>query len=206
VLFAPWLLVTEHRRATVAFAVTFVIALAAPMALYGFGGNIALLRDWWQTVTTTTAPNLLGTDNISFMSMWAKWIGPSRVANALAALTGAACLGLIADAWRRRANVSEPAYLEAAALLVLVPVLSPQGWDYVLLLATPAVVLLLDRLPELSRTWRIATWTAMATSGLVIFDVVGKTLYRGFMALNVVSLCAIAFVVLLGHLRRERLA
>lgn len=206
VLFAPWVLASEDRRAAVAFAITGMLAILTPATLYGFGGNAALLREWWHTVTSTTAPNLLDTDNISFAAMWAKWIGPGRTAAVLATLTGLASVGLVADAWRRRAHVDEPAYLEVAALLVLIPLLSPQGWDYVLLLSTPAVVLLIDRLPELPRPARAAVWTMLGVVGLTVFDVMGKAAYREFMALSIVSLCALGFVVALTYLRRARLA
>ena len=206
ILFAPWLLVSEDRRATVAFAITFVVALLAPTALYGFRGNIALLLDWWRTVTATTAPNLMIPDNVSFASVWARWIGPGRAASVLATLTGVISLAIVADAWRRRKSVQEPAYLETAALLVLIPLLSPQGWDYVLLLSTPAVALLLDRLPEMSRPWRIATWTALGLMGLVVYDLVGRTIYLHFMRASIVTLCAMTIVVALAHLRRQQLA
>lgn len=206
VLFAPWVLVSEDRRATLTFAIAGMIAILAPAALYGFGGNAALLRDWWQTVTSTTAPNLLDADNISFAAMWAKWLGPGRGASVLATLTGLASLGLVVEAWRRRADVDEPDCLETAALLLLIPLLSPQGWDYVLLLATPAVMLLLDRLPELVRGWRIAIWASFAIMGLTIFDLLGKRLYAEFMNLSIVTLCALGLLAALAHLRRAKLA
>lgn len=206
ILFAPWLLVSEDRRATIAFAITFVVALLAPMAFYGFGGNIALLVDWWRTVTSTTAPNLMSSDNVSFASMWARWIGPGRPATVLAALTAVIGLGLVAGAWWRRKDVREPAYLEAAALLVLIPLLSPQGWDYVLLLSTPAIALLFDRMPELPRAWRVAVWTAVGLMGLVVFDLVGRAAYQRFMRMSVVSVCALTIVVMLAELRRQKLA
>lgn len=206
VLFAPWLLFSEDRRTLTAFTIAFAIAIVAPALVYGFGGNAAELRGWWQTVTSTTAPNLLGTDNVSFASMWAKWIGPGKPATVLAALSGIASLGLVANAWRTRKEVSEPAYLEAAALLILVPLLSPQGWDYVLLLATPAVALLIDRAPELSPGWRAAVWSTLIVTGFMIFDLVGRRIYREFMELSVMTLVAVGFVILLGQLRRQRLA
>jgi len=205
-LFAPWLLASEDRRAVYAFAITSVVVLLAPATLYGLSGNLTLLGDWWHTVSASTAPNLLGDDNISLASMWAKWIGPGRGASLLAGLTAILCLTAIAEAWWHREKINEPAYLEVAALLVLVPVLSPQGWDYVLLLAAPAVILLLDRMPELPRPWQITAWTVFAIMGFFIFDVVGKAIYHRFMALSIISLCAITMVVLLNHVRRLRLA
>jgi len=38
--------------------------------------------------------------------------------------------------------------------MLLIPLVSPQGWDYVLLLATPAVVCLVDRWGELTKWWQ----------------------------------------------------
>lgn len=206
VLFAPWLVLTQGRRAALGFGVTFLIALLAPSLLYGVGGNITLLGDWWRTVTATTAPNLLGNDNISFAAMWAKWIGPGMAARMLAGLTGLACLALVADAWRRRDGINEPEYLEAAALLLLVPLLSPQGWDYVLLLGTPAVALLIDRAPEVPKEQRWATWIFLGIMGLISFDLIGRQAYGTFMRWSLVSVCAIATLVALGQLRRARIA
>jgi hypothetical protein len=76
----------------------------------------------------------------------------------------------------------------------------------VLLLATPAVALLIDRMPELSPRWRIATWSLLAIIGLMIFDLVGKRMYSRFMALSIVTLCAVGLVVVLAQLRRLKLA
>jgi hypothetical protein len=212
VLFAPWLVVADrssNRRAIVAFATVFFLTLIAPAAVYGFKGNFQLLADWWRTVSDTTAPNLTGTDNISFAAMWAKWIGAGSAARILAGLSGAAGLLVVIDAWVRRdlsENAADPLYLEAAALLVLVPLLSPQGWDYVLLLSTPALALIFDRMPELSRAWKIGAWTVIAVLGLAIFDVVGRAVYTRVMAWSVITLCAVGVLVCLSKLRRLKLA
>lgn len=202
-LFGPWLLVTEGRRATLAFAATGVLALAAPVVIYGWGGNLHLLLDWWRTVTASTAPNLTGADNISFAALGAKWLGGGLSARLLAGVLSAAGLGVIIDAWSRRTAVDEPAYLEAASLLVLVPLLSPQGWDYVLLLATPAAALILDRLPELSTRWRLATWTILLVQGAVIFDLVGREAYAVYMRSSVVTITGLMMIVVLNKLRRN---
>ena len=61
----------------------------------------------------------------------------------------------------RRRQVAEPNYLEAAYFFVLIPLLSPQGWDYVLLIGLPAYMCLVDRWRDLSPGWR-----AVALDGL----------------------------------------
>jgi hypothetical protein len=205
-LFLPWLFFTADRRATIACACAIVAALIAPAAIYGFGGNFALLADWWRTVDATTAPNLLGNDNVSFAAMWAKWIGVGTAARVLAAATAVAAVALVADAGRRRKTEHEPAYLEAAALLLLIPLLSPQGWDYVLLLATPAVALLIDRLPEMPRGWQVQIYAALGVMGFVSFDLLGRERYGRFMGFSAITICAIAVLYALTELRRRDLA
>ncbi len=211
-LFAPWLVVSDrspNRRAIVAFATVFFVALIAPAAVYGFKGNFQLLADWWRTVTDTTAPNLTGTDNVSFAAAWAKWIGAGSAARLLAGLTSAAALGLVIDAGLHRSTDDtgvDAIYLEGAMLLVLIPLLSPQGWDYVLLLATPALALIFDRMPELPRAWKVAAWTVIGVIGFAIFDLVGRTVYARFMSWSVITLCAAGVLICLGKLRRLQLA
>ena len=90
--------------------------------------------------------------------------------------------------------------------MMLVPLLSPQGWDYVLLLATPAAVCLVDRFGEMPRTWRIITAVAFAFMSFTIFDLLGRALYARMMVLSVVSVAAIVLVGCLIAVRRRGLA
>ena len=52
-----------------------------------------------------------------------------------ATLPGSLLLGLVAFVRRVRRASTAPDYLEVALLMLLIPLFSPQGWDYVLLLA-----------------------------------------------------------------------
>ena len=61
--------------------------LLLPAVVYGWIGNLDLLRGWLRTVTDSTAPNLLGNDNVSIASMWAKWLGPGPLATVLTLVT-----------------------------------------------------------------------------------------------------------------------
>jgi Glycosyltransferase family 87 len=180
--------------------------LVLPALAYGWSGNVQLLVDWARTVTGTTESNLLGADNVSFAAMWAKWIGVGPAATALATTTVGAALGLVAVVWLKRRRVGSPEYLEVALLMLLIPLLSPQGWDYVLLLATPAVVCLLDRWSEAPRGWRILTGASLALMGLTVFDLMGRALYGRFMAMSIVTVAAIGAAAALGYLRRRELA
>jgi hypothetical protein len=145
---------------------------------------------------------------VSIFAMWAKWLQPGSVATALAWATLLAIAALAVVVWRRRqqSKSSSPEYLECALLMLLIPLISPQGWDYVLLLATPAVICLVDRWRGLTSGWRWGVGIALAIMGLTMFDVMGRELYGRFMALSVVTVCALAVGAGLVHLRWRQLA
>ncbi len=171
----PWLIVTQGWRSGMTTLGVVSIGLFLPAIVYGWSANLQLLAGWLRAVTDSTAPLLLNNDNVSVAAMWTKWLGPGPPAAGLAWATVAGIVVLvIAALWRRRA-VPSPEYLECALLMLLVPLLSPQGWDYVLLLATPAVVCIVDRWHELTATWRWGLALALATMGLTLFDIMGRT-------------------------------
>lgn len=202
----PWLLVAQGWPAATTAVGIVALGLLLPAVIYGWNGNMDLLRGWLQTVSDSTGPNLLGNDNVSIAAMWAKWLGPGSLASGLAWLTIAGTLLLVVVAWRHRRLVSAPEYLEYALLMLLIPLISPQGWDYVLLLATPAVVCLVDRWREFTRLWQWGLGVALALMCLTMFDIMGRALYGRFMALAVVSVCALAVATGLVHARRRGLA
>ena len=75
-IFLPWLATRRNRTAFVAMVAGLLILLLLPAARYGWDGNLRLLGDWWQTVTSTTAPNLTNPDNVSLSAMFTRWLGP----------------------------------------------------------------------------------------------------------------------------------
>ncbi len=202
----PWLYWSAGPRAMAAAGGVLGVGLLVPAVVYGWQGNLDLLAAWWRTVSDSTAPNLLGSDNVSLAATWAKWLGPGALASALAAASALALLGVVGlmMAWRRR--VQEPAYLECAALLLLVPLVSPQGWDYVLLLGTPAVVCLVDRFTVMSLPWRVVTASALGVMSFTLFDVMGREMYARAMSVNVVAVAAVVLVLCLAEVRRRGVA
>ena len=128
-------------------------------------------------------------------------IGLGAAATTLTAVTIAAVIGLAAAIWLRRNTVPRPEYLEYALLMLLIPLVSPQGWDYVLLLGTPAVICVLDRWSALPRTWQMLALVSLATMGLTFFDLMGRALYGRFMALSLVTVAALALAATLARLR-----
>lgn len=201
VLLAPWLAAAVGASALVAFGAAIVAGLALPVMVYRWNGNLTLLSDWFRIVTETTAPNLLLPENVSFVSVWAKWIGPGTLATALAVASSVATLGIAGLTLIARRAARSPGYLEFALLLLVIPLLSPQGWDYMLLLGTPAVVCLLDRWRDLGRPWQAMAGAAFVVIGLPMREVLGLTMTRQMMNSGMVTVAALVLVAGLLRLR-----
>jgi hypothetical protein len=206
ILFVPYLVARRRWRACAGFAIVLVIAVLLPALRYGFGDNVALLGGWWSTVTTSTPPNLGVSDNISIAAMYAKWFGVGPLANWLALATAGLLVAACAWVLRVAPETPFPQYLDAALLLTLIPLLSPQGWDYVLLLATPAVMLVVNNLGGFSRPVRWLAIACLMIAGLTLWDIVGRRAYTLFMVSSIVTFCYLFQIVLLLRLRRTQAA
>jgi alpha-1,2-mannosyltransferase len=206
VIFAPWLATRRNRAALGVFVAALVVFLLLPAVRYGWQGNLALLGEWWRTVTVTTAPNLVNPDNVSLSALFAKWLGPQSAAPVLAALASAVLLLIAAVAVASRGALKTPDTLEASLLLLLIPLLSPQGWDYVFLIATPAVMLLVNYSEALPSGVRTAALAAIAIVALIVYDLVGREFYTAFMQLSIVTICMVVEFAAVATLRFRRVA
>ena len=70
-----------------------------------------------------------------------------------------------------------------------------------LLVSTPAVMLLIDRSGGFGRAARWLLVACLALAGLTLWDVLGRELYRAFMMSRIVTLCALFELGLVLHLR-----
>jgi len=202
----PWLAWTVGARSVFVFGAVAAVGLLLPAVSYGWHGNLTLLSEWYRTIAGSTAANLLGADNISFASMWAKWLGPGPVASRLA--LGSTLLAFAGGAavMALRKRVAEPNYLEGAYFMFLVALLSPQGWDYVLLIGLPAYVCLVDRWNVLSPSWRAVAATGIFLTSFTVFDLLGRPLYMLLMQWSAVSVGAVLIAATLIRLRWRAIA
>ncbi len=206
VLFVPWLAARRQVPSIVTALAGFAAVLLLPALVYGWDGNIEQHRQWWRMVTETTAPNLLVHDNVSLAAMYFRWVGPG-VLSARLALGTAIVLLLVAGAvFLYRRGVRFPEGVEGSVLLTLMPLLSPQGWDYVFLIATPAIIFLANYLDLLPRPMRMLTIVAVATIAFSLFDIMGRAAYNVFMQLSIISLCFFVVVAALATLRLRKIA
>jgi hypothetical protein len=202
----PWLLWVAGPGAIAAFAGVMVVGLIVPAAVYGWAGNLDLLMAWYRAVTGTTEPLLTFHENISFASMWAKWLRPHGTSPLLTVATSAIAIALVGSVVLNRRRVATPDCLEYGLLALLVPLLSPQGWDYVLLLVLPGYLCLVDRWGETPWPWRTAMIGGLAVTSFATYDFMGPPLYMFVFNNALPTVGAAVLLVCLVRLRWRALA
>jgi hypothetical protein len=206
VLLVPYLAARRRIGSLAGIAIGLGAALILPALVYGFGGNLRLLGEWWRTVTETTAPNLMDFNNVSAASVFARWLGPGPTAQVLAMAMVIVLLIVAAAVFAMRARVSVPEPLEVGLLMTMMPLISPQGWDYVFLLSTLAVMALVNYSDRLPRYVRPAVIGALLIVAFSIFDLMGRPAYQRFMRLSIITICYLVIIGGLVALRVRRVA
>jgi hypothetical protein len=201
----PWIAARRKPPAIITAAAGIATAVVLPAVIYGVAGTVDLYTGWWTTVSSTTAYTVALPENISVPSMFVKWFGPG-VPSWLAVATSAALLLVAVLMFRARAGVTRPDGLEGALLLTLTPLLSPQGWDYVLVVSTLAIVYLANYFDRLPRGLQPLTALSLAVIGLTLFDVLGRTLLNRLLHLSAITLAFFVVVAALYALRARCVA
>jgi glycosyl transferase family 87 len=202
----PWIAARRRAPSVIAASAGVVLAAILPAAVYGVDGTVRLYQEWWTTVTETTAGTLTHSDNVSLAAMYTKWFGFGNAATVLAGLSAVALLAIAAVVFARRRGLPSPDGLEAGLLLTLTPLLSPQGWDYVVLVSTPAIAYVANYLSDLPRSLQPIVVLAVAVIGLTLFDLLGRRLHYALMDLSVITLAFLVVIASLAALRLHRIA
>ena len=102
--------------------------------------------------------------------------------------------------------MARPDGLEAALLIAITPLISPQGWDYVVILATPAIAYIVNDFDRLPRLFRALTIVAIAAIGLTLYDLLGRQLLYALLNLAVITIGMTVLIAALLSLRMRKLA
>ncbi|HZT77561.1 MAG TPA: glycosyltransferase family 87 protein [Vicinamibacterales bacterium] len=205
-ILTPWLLVRGRFRAIAAAIGGGVAAFLLLAAVYGPRAAVALHVAWWRTVRDTTVGTLMHPENVSLAGMYGKWFGATPTAAWLTAATALALLLAAAIVMFARRGVAQPDGLELGLLIALTPLLSPQGWDYVLVVFTPAVAYVVNYADALPRPVRWLTALGIAAVGLTLYDLLGRRLFYLLIMNSVTTLGALVIVGSLVLLRLRKAA
>jgi hypothetical protein len=206
VLFVPYLVARRRLASILSALAALAVALILPAAIYGWDGNVKLLEDWWRTVTTSTTPLLADRNNVSALSVFTRLLGPDSPAAMLAMATVAALLATAAVVFFMRGRMASPEGLEVGILLTMIPIISPQGWDYVFLISAPGVMYLVNYHTKLPPVIRALVIAALLVAGFSIFDVIGRTALTFVMTWSIITLCYVVQIGGMAALRVRRVA
>jgi hypothetical protein len=196
-IFLPYYVVRLRFAALGAGLAVLAGAFLLPGAFYGLDRNVEIHREWFRTLSQSTPGQLVSADNVSLAAFAAKWSLLPEVAFVLVL-----CLGfwmLLILRWGR--DLRNPAVLEVGALLVLIPLVSPLGWDYQFLTSALALTILARHWRDFPRPARVVLAANLVVVGLSLYDIMGRAAYAKFMEYSILTLC---FLLLLGYLTALR--
>ena len=89
---------------------------------------------------------------------------------------------------------------------LLVPLMSPQGWDYVVILATMAMAYVVNDMDRLPRALQALTVVSIAAIGLSLYDLLGRTFLYALLNLSIITVGVVILISALAFLRIRKLA
>jgi alpha-1,2-mannosyltransferase len=200
-IFLPYFIIKRKGRLLAAAALTLVLTLVLPAGFYGIRGGLTVVGEWGTTLSQSTPPLFASQDNVSLMGFFTKWTGNLPLAYAMASLVIALLAVLTLVLILRGKRLSRPGFLEGALLLLLIPLVSPLGWDYTFLSSYPAVVLILAKWKTFSPRARIFLAGNFAIIGLSLYDLLGRKIYARFMSWSVLTVSFLVVAVAVAALR-----
>jgi len=196
-IFFPYFLVKKKWRAFLSGLGFLLVVLLAPSFFYGLRGNIDILRDWISTISRSTPALFTSQDNISIMAFFMKWTGNQDLSYLLSGLIIVLLAFLVLIVILRGKEIAQAHILECSVLLILIPLVSPLGWDYTLLMSVLGIMIIIQNFFQYSKFWRGFLVVDFFIISFSLYDILGKELYSAFMSWSVIT---VNFLILIGYL------
>jgi len=196
-IFLPYFILRKKVISLVSGLVFICLCLAAPALYYGWNGNLEVLREWLVTLFQSTPRLLSSQDNISLFAFFAKWTQNAEWAIYPTLITILGLAILVFFVIKNRSHVSHPTPLESSLLLMCIPLVSPLGWDYTLLMALPGLMIIIHFFSSFPKTKKVVLVINLFIIFFSLYDILGRELYASFMSLSVIT---INFLILVSYL------
>ncbi len=204
-IFLPYFLLKKKWKSLVAGLSFLALTLWITSFFYGFQGFIAVLKDWGTTLSRSTPGLFSSQDNISFAGLFMKWTGDRDLSLILAGVAVFLLAILMLVLVLRGRGVERAPVLECSILLILIPLVSPLGWDYTLLISVLGVMIVLQNLFEFTKLWRSVLILNFCVIAFSLFDILGRELYAQFMSLSVITINFLPLIASLSYLRFRKI-
>ncbi len=205
IIFFPYFIVKKKWRVLLGGFVVVFFAFLAPSIYYGFDGNLTVHREWYSTLSHSTPALLATPDNTSLVGFFMKWAGDQTLSLILAG-TAAGLLGLLVlFLIFRGGKLTRPEVLECGVLLICIPLVSPLGWDYTLLMSALGVTILVNNFSHFPKGWQILLLLNAIIIAFFSYDILGRELYGTFMRLSITTLNFLLVIGYLSYLRVKKI-
>jgi len=204
-IFFPYFIIKKKWNALVGGFLFIFLALLTPSLFYGFRGNLIVFQEWYSTLSQSTPSQLATLDNISLIGFFMKWTGNQTLSLALSgiAVGGLGLLVLVLIIMGKK--VCRPEVLESAVLLICIPLVSPLGWDYTLLISVLGVTILVYNLPNFSSLLRTILFLNFFIIAFSLYDILGREMYSRFMTWSIPTLNFLLVIGFLFSLRARKI-
>jgi hypothetical protein len=205
-VFLPYFILKKRLKIVASGVAVLAVGLIMPALIFGWNGNLVVLREWMATLSQSTPVLMAVSDNASLYAfLWKLLGGQGKIWVEILFGTAFAVLGA-AFLWMMRLgkknSLERQETLEVAFLFTLIPLFSPLGWYYNYLYALPAVVLLLNYIGRFPPALKYILAGNFIIIGASLREILGKTLFRFY---NRKSLMVINALIILGGLAYVRL-
>ncbi len=196
-IFLPYFLVKKNWRSPLSGLSFLALSLLVPAFSYGIHGALDLLSAWWATLSRSTPRLLTSQDNISILAFFMKRTGNQKISLLLFGLTAVLLVSLVFVMILRSKKSVRSIVLECSVLLICIPLISPLGWDYTLLVSVLGLMVILNDFFHYSKFWRGFLVVNCFIIGFSLYDLMGRKLYAAFMSWSVIT---VDFLILIGYL------
>jgi len=187
-IFLPYFFVKRKWNALWSGLLVLALSFFAPAAFYGFPGNLTVHLEWIESLSRSTPSLLASQDNVSILAFLAKKTSDLGLARLVYGGTVLALALAVLLFIRRGRTRPGSLFAEAGLLLMLIPLVSPLGWDYTFLAAFPAAALVVAHFRAFPPAFRILLAANFAVIGLSLYDLLGLEAYAAFMNASVLTL------------------
>jgi hypothetical protein len=200
-IFLPYFLLKKKWKTILSGLGFLSLTLLVPSVFYGFRGNMNLLKEWISTLSRSTPALLNSQDNISIIALFMKWTDNQNISLLLSGLVISLLALLVLTVILIGRKIDRASVLECSILLILIPLISPLGWDYTLLMSVLGVTIIIHNFLGYSKFWRSVLVLNFFIITFSLYDVMGRDLYAMFMSWSVIT---VNFMILIGYLAHLR--
>lgn len=201
-IFFPYFFIKKKWKALLSGLGFLFLALFIPSFFYGFRGNIIVFKDWISALSKSTPALFTSQDNVSIIALFMKWTDNQNLSLLLSGLVVVLLVFLVLTVVLAGREMAQAPVLECSILLILIPLISPLGWDYTFLMAVLGVMIVIFNFFLYSKICRIVLVVNLFVITFSLYDIMGRDLYSMFMSWSVITL---NFLILVGYLAYLRL-